>query len=405
MRFTVPNPSEALLHEIRVSQVTERVRQLPTVVVANPLLAALIAVVYWDHVFRTILVVFVAAMTVIWAPAALSWYRLRDRPRPVRVDALNERRAVIFSFAVGALWAIAAFVLFPVGGPEERAALVILLTGLCAGSVSFFSSSPGVSMAFYVPFMLTLLGQALTFMAPRAPVLPAAIAMFLASALLFTQASWGQFVEHVRVLVERDLLLQEAERSGVQLELMLSQMSDLAMVDELTGLKNRRAFFDDIESVIAGSRRRGKPVAIALLDLDHFKDVNDTHGHSIGDEVLREVAHRIEETLRQEQIVGRIGGEEFVVLLPDTSPQQALIAVERVRKAIGDTPISATDGVRVSVTVSGGIAPLLDGMTVAISMQQADKAMYRAKALGRNRVEVFGAVEDAITSRYTQRLK
>lgn len=107
----------------------------------------------------------------------------------------------------------------------------------------------------------------------------------------------------------------------------------------------------------------------------------------------------IEETLRQEQIVGRIGGEEFVVLLPDTSPQQALIAVERVRKAIGDTPITAGSGVQVAVTVSGGIASLGDGMTVALAMQQADKAMYRAKALGRNRVEVFGAVEDAIASR------
>ena len=399
MRFTVPNPSEALLREIRVSQAVARVRQLPTVVVANPLLAAFIAVVYWDHVFRTLLVIFVAAMTVIWTPAALSWRHLRDRPRPAKVTAMDERRAVIFSLAVGILWAIAAFILFPAGGPEERAALVILLAGLCAGSVSFFSSSPGASMAFYVPFMLTLLGQALTFMTPRAPVLPAAIAMFLASALLFTQTSWGQFVDHVRVLVERDRLLQEAQRSGVQLELMLSRMSDLAMVDELTGLKNRRSFFDDIESVIAGSRRRGKPVAIALLDLDHFKDVNDTHGHSIGDEVLREVARRIEDTLRQEQIVGRIGGEEFVVLLPDTSPQQALIAVERVRKAIGDTPVAVSESGQVVVTVSGGIAPLMDGMTVAIAMQQADKAMYRAKALGRNRVEVFGAVEDAIVSR------
>jgi diguanylate cyclase (GGDEF)-like protein len=399
MRFEVTNPSEALLREIRVSQAVARVQQLPTVFVANPLLAVFIAVLYWDHVFRTLLVVFVAAMVVLWMPAALSWRRLRDRPRPAKVSALNERRAVIFSGVVGLLWAVAAFILFPAGGPEERAALVILLAGLCAGAVSFFSSSPMASMAFYLPFMLTLLGQAVTFMSPRSPVLPAAIAVFIASALLFTQTSWQQFVENVRILVDRDRLLQEAQRSGVQLELMLSRMSDLAMVDELTGLKNRRSFFDDIESVIAGSRRRGKPVAIALLDLDHFKDVNDTHGHAIGDDVLREVARRIEETLRQEQIVGRIGGEEFVVLLPDTSPQQALIAVERVRKAIGDTPVETGVGTQVQVTVSGGIAPLADGMTVALAMQQADKAMYRAKALGRNRVEVFGAVEDAITLR------
>ncbi|HEX4931792.1 MAG TPA: diguanylate cyclase, partial [Gemmatimonadaceae bacterium] len=277
MRTTPTTPSDALLREIRVSQAVARVRQLPTVFVANPLLAAFIAVVYWDKVFRTLLVLFVAMMVVLWTPAILSWRRLRNKARPTRVSAGNERRAMIFSGSAGMLWALAAFVFYPAGGSEERAALVMLLAGLCAGSVSFFSSSPKASMAFYLPFMLMLLGQSLTFM-EQSPVLPAAIAVFIACALWFTRTSWHQFVENVRVLVDRDRLLQEAKASGVQLELMLSRMSDLAMVDELTGLKNRRSFFDDIEPIIAGSRRRGKPVAIALLDLDHFKDVNDTHG-------------------------------------------------------------------------------------------------------------------------------
>lgn len=395
MRFTIPNPSEPLLRELRVSQAVARVRQLPTVFVANPLLAAFIAAVYWDHVFRTLLVLLVAAMIVLWTPAILSWRRLRNRVRPLRVSPGNERRAMIFSISAGTLWGLAAFVLYPAGGPEERAALVMLLAGLCAGSVSFFSSSPVASMGFYMPFMSILLLQAITFMGDS-PVLPAAIGVFIACAIWFTRTSWNQFVENVRVLVDRDRLLQEAKESGVQLELMLSRMSDLAMVDELTGLKNRRAFFDDIESVIAGSRRRGKPVAIALLDLDHFKDVNDTHGHAIGDDVLREVSRRIEDTLRQEQMVGRLGGEEFVVLLPDTNPQQALVAIERVRKSVGETGIPVTGGGEVWITVSGGIAPLTDGMPVSVAMQHADKAMYRAKALGRNRVEVFGAVEEAV---------
>ncbi len=395
MRFTIPNPSEALLREIRVSQAVSRVRQLPTVFVANPLLAVFIAVVYWDHVFRTLLVLFVAAMFVLWTPAMLSWRRLRYKVRPQRVSPGNERRALVFSASAGTLWALAAFVLYPAGGPEERAALVMMLAGLCAGSVSFFSSSPQASLAFYMPFMTMLLVQGLTFMG-SSPVLPAAIATFTACAIWFTRTSWNQFVENVRVLVDRDRLLQEAKESGVQLELMLSRMSDLAMVDELTGLKNRRSFFDDIEPVIAGSRRRGKPVAIALLDLDHFKDVNDTHGHQIGDDVLREVARRIEATLRQEQIVGRLGGEEFVVLLPDTSPQQALVAIERVRKAVGETSIPVTGDAEVWMTVSGGIAPLGDGTPISVAMQQADKAMYRAKALGRNRVEVFGEVAEAL---------
>ena len=395
MRFTVPNSSEALLRELRVSQALARVRQLPTVSVANPLLALTLALVYWDTVFRTLLVLFVATMIVLWTPAFLSWRRLRNKARPARVSAGNERRAMIFSGSAGMLWALAAFVLYPAGGPDERATLVMLMAGLCAGSVSFFSSSPRASMAFFLPFMLTLLVQALTFI-ESSPVLPAAIGVFIASALWFTETSWNQFVESVRVLVDRDRLLQEANASGHQLELMLSRMSDLAMVDELTGLKNRRSFFDDIDPVIAGSRRRGNPVAIALLDLDHFKDVNDTHGHGVGDDTLREVARRIENTLRQEQIVGRLGGEEFVVLLPDTTPQQALVAIERVRKAVGETAIPVTGGGEVWISVSGGIAPLLDGMVVTVAIQHADKAMYRAKALGRDRVEVFGAVEEVV---------
>ena len=393
MRFTVPDPSDALLRELRVSQAVARVRQLPTVFVANPLLGAFVAVVYWEHVFHTLLVLFVAAQLVLWTPALISWRRLRHKARPTRVSAGNERRAMVFSATAGLLWAAAAFMLYPAGGAEERATLVMLLAGLCAGSVSFFSSSPHASMAFWLPFMATLLAQALTFMG-SAPVLPGAIAVFMACAFWFTRTGWHQFVESVRVLVERDRLLQEAKASALQLELMLSRMSDLAMVDELTGLKNRRSFFDDIDPVIAGSRRRGNPVAVALLDLDHFKVVNDTHGHAIGDDVLRTVARRIEETLRQEQIVGRIGGEEFVVLLPDTSPAQALVAIERVRKAVGEAAIPVTGGGQVWITVSGGIAPLPDGTAVSTALQHADKAMYRAKSLGRNRVEVYGAVEE-----------
>lgn len=399
MMRPLTDDSEALRREIRVSQAVSRVRQLPTVFVANPLLAAFIAAVYWEEASHGLLILFVSAMVVLWTPAALSWRRLRNKVRPARVSVGNERRAMIFSGAAGALWAFAAAALFPVGGPAAQATLVMLMAGLCAGSVAFFSSSPVASMAFYLPFMLTLFVQALTFAPGDNPVLPAAIGVFIACALLFTRTSWFQFVENVRVLVDRDRLLQEAKESGVQLELMLSRMSDLAMVDELTGLKNRRSFFDAIDSVIAASRRRGKPVALALLDLDYFKDVNDTHGHVSGDAVLREVAKRIEDTLRQEQIVGRIGGEEFAVLLPDTTPPQALVAIERVRKVIEERPFELPSGAKVAITICGGIAALPDGAPVTQALQQADRAMYRAKALGRNRVEVYGEVEEAVAIR------
>ncbi len=393
MQLREHSSSEALRQAVRVSQAVARVRQLPTVFVANPLLAVFVALTFWTYAQHAFLLGLIAAMTMLWTPAMLSWRRLRGRPRPTDVSTGNERRAMAFSAATGCLWAAAAWYLFPLGGLEERATLVMLLAGLTGGSVAFFSSSPLASMLYFLPYMAVLFLQAVRYDTATHPVLPTAIAVFILTALLFTRTSWEQFVENVGVLVERDRALQEARASEVQLEAALSRMQDLAMADELTGLKNRRAFFDDAEPAIAMARRRGQPVAVALLDLDHFKDVNDTHGHAAGDLVLREVATRIVDTFREEQMVGRIGGEEFVALLPETTPAQALIAVERVRRAVGERPILLPDSSPVTVTLSGGIALLKDGEGIESAIDRADQAMYRAKGLGRDRVEVFGVVE------------
>ncbi|MEX2181403.1 MAG: GGDEF domain-containing protein [Gemmatimonadaceae bacterium] len=396
MQLPITDDSEALRQAVRVSQAVNRVRQLPAVFVANPLLAGLLAIAYWGRIESAVLAGFTAVMVALWTPPALSWWRLRRRPRPADVSVNNERRALAYSLVNGLLWAAMALVLFPLGGPDERATLVMLLAGLCAGSVAFFSSSPVASMAFFLPFMSTLLVQAVRYDAAHQPILPSAIAVFILCALLFTKSSWRQFVENVRVLVQRDIALAESKGSALRLEAMLSQMSDLAMVDELTGLKNRRAFFDDAEPLIAGSRRRGNPISVAVVDLDNFKLVNDTYGHATGDHVLRGVADRIVETLRDEQIVGRFGGEEFVVLLTDTTPAQALMALERVRRALGEKPFVLPNGTELRVTGSGGIALMREGDTIKTAIDHADKAMYRAKALGRDRNEVFGAFEPGL---------
>jgi diguanylate cyclase (GGDEF)-like protein len=390
MQLPIPKQSEALLRAIRVSQAVNRVRQLPTVFVGNPLLAAFVAMAFWERADRTSLIAFVAVMVVLWMPAALSWRRLRKLPRPADVSTRNELRALLFSAIAGVLWAIAAWVLYPVGGTEEKAMLVMMMSGLCAGSVAFFSSSPVASMTFFLPLMSALMVQVVRYDTATQPVLPTAVGVFTLAALLFTRTSWFQFVENVRVLVERDEALKAASAKGSELETTLAQMQDLAMVDQLTGLKNRRAFFDDAEPAIAASRRRDQPVAVAVIDLDHFKNVNDTHGHAVGDVALREAARRISDTAREEHIVGRFGGEEFVMLLPFTTAKQALNALERVRKTMSATPIQVPDGPAPTITMSAGIAPLEIDMPIAVAIDHADKAMYRAKKLGRDRVEVYG---------------
>ncbi len=391
MQYSVADDSEALQRAIRVSQAVNRVRQMPMVFIANPLLALFVALLFWHRTRPELLIGILAVMMVVLTPAVLSWRRLRFRERPEQVSEKNETRAIFFALALGALWGFLVWTLFPVANVDERAMLVVFMIALSGGSVSFFSSSPFASLGFFLPFMIPLLVMTVRFDQADLPTLPSVVAVFILTAMFFTRTAWEEFIASVRLLVERDQALSESKASSKQLAQALSRMQDLAMVDELTGLKNRRAFFDDAEPAVAASRRRKQPIAVALLDLDFFKDVNDTYGHAVGDLVLKEVARRITSTLREEQIVGRLGGEEFVALLPDTTPAQALIAIERVRKAIGATQIPLPGGgPAITVTISGGIAPVLEDEGLESVIDLADKAMYRAKGLGRDRVEVFG---------------
>ena len=134
MQFTIPGETDALARAIRVSQAVNRVRQLPTVFLASPLLAIFVALAYWERADHLSLVVFCAVMVVLWTPAALSWRRLRNLPRPTDVSLRNEQRALLFSVIAGLLWAIAAWVLYPTGTTEEKAVLVMMM---CVAASTF----------------------------------------------------------------------------------------------------------------------------------------------------------------------------------------------------------------------------------------------------------------------------
>ena len=131
-----------------------------------------------------------------------------------------------------------------------------------------------------------------------------------------------------------------------------------------------------------------RPFACLLLDIDHFKQVNDTHGHAAGDAVLREAARRIVDSSRISDIVGRYGGEEFVVLLPETSGEDAVLAADKLRATLSATPITA-GAVSIPIRASIGVAAWSDPMRTAADLYAAaDEALYRAKELGRDRTEL-----------------
>jgi len=162
----------------------------------------------------------------------------------------------------------------------------------------------------------------------------------------------------------------------------------LALTDELTGLYNRRYLLAHLDELVARVSRDGLDAAVLLVDIDHFKQVNDTYGHAAGDDVLRELAARATNTVRSVDLVARLGGEEFVVVMPETGPAIAVAVGERLRLAIANEPFTIrTNGERLDITVSIGITSAIAGGDDRDRLlKRADDALYCAKAEGRNRV-------------------
>jgi two-component system cell cycle response regulator len=183
----------------------------------------------------------------------------------------------------------------------------------------------------------------------------------------------GEVLTRVEAAARTKALQHELVSQGARLEALLRE-------DALTGLSNRRAILTQLAGMVSYARRHGHPLSVAVCDIDHFKRVNDTHGHKTGDEVLVAAAHAMGTHLRQEDQLGRLGGEEFLVLLPDTDADAAATAAERIREEVA----SATTPV--PVTVSLGIATWEDDETPEALLHRADQALYAAKAAGRDRV-------------------
>ncbi|WP_436521284.1 diguanylate cyclase [Actinoplanes sp. HUAS TT8] len=166
---------------------------------------------------------------------------------------------------------------------------------------------------------------------------------------------------------------------------LFSRVQELATTDELTGQHNRRHFYAVAGALVQAAARNGRPLAAAMLDIDKFKNVNDTYGHGVGDEVIRTVARRIRAVLRHSDVLGRYGGEEFAIVLPDHEGEATVLA-ERVRVAVGGEPIPTQAG-PLPITISIGLTRLGDDDTALDDLlARADHALYRAKEAGRNRV-------------------
>jgi diguanylate cyclase (GGDEF)-like protein len=192
---------------------------------------------------------------------------------------------------------------------------------------------------------------------------------------------------------ERDATLLSAivgrELGGaVRMAALVEESQRLAATDSLTGLMNRRAFAASMAGELARCERHHYPLSLSLLDIDHFKQINDSRGHPVGDRVIAEVGELLRTHLRLSDLAARWGGEEFVVAYTSTDFVGARIAAERLRQTVEGLEIYGDAGDRISVTVSMGLASLHPNEALSSLVDRADRAMYVSKNAGRNRVTV-----------------
>jgi diguanylate cyclase (GGDEF)-like protein len=196
-----------------------------------------------------------------------------------------------------------------------------------------------------------------------------------------------QIVLNARTALERERRLVEI---AADLRETSAELERLARVDQLTGVLNRGAFFDRLGTEFRRTRRYDRPLSVLMIDIDHFKSLNDRHGHATGDAVLAACARLMASSLRESDEIGRYGGEEFAAFLPETKLVDAATVAEKLRaavEALGIEPIDAS-GSPIHVTISVGVAGLPD-LTVAdheALVRRADDALYNAKRSGRNRI-------------------
>ena len=181
--------------------------------------------------------------------------------------------------------------------------------------------------------------------------------------------------------IRNHLALQKAH---LDLKIANAELTRLAATDFLTGVLNRRRFMELGEAEVARVRRSGRCFGTVMIDVDHFKTVNDTYGHDVGDTVLRTLAEACVDRLRNVDIVGRMGGEEFALILPETDPQGAKLTVERLREYLGELAVPVDSGT-LKVTVSAGVTTVQDpNDSIEAALKRADEALYEAKGRGRN---------------------
>jgi len=288
-------------------------------------------------------------------------------------------------FASAAIWLVVSHLPFVADSVGWRAliATLIITSYIWLTGFEFWRgrADPLVSRLPAV-FMLLAYGAVFLLRTPLAMMLPPVPTNTAFSSVWLTVLSFEELLFTIAVAFVMLAMTKERTEQGHR---------NAALADPLTGVSNRRGFLLECDELTREQAEKSQTASVLVLDLDHFKSINDRFGHAIGDRVLQVFAQTAAANLRATDLFGRLGGEEFAVLLCNVGRERALVAAERIRSTFAEVALEV-DGRPVSATVSIGVA-MSEGKRVDVSglLVQADQALYRAKERGRNRVEIAGA--------------
>lgn len=341
--------------------------------IASVLVSGIVCLVLWNEVdHRALLGWFAVVLGLAVVRVGLMLGHARDARREQNVAAW-ERRFVITLSLIGLAWGAGGLWLMPRGSLLHQVVVYFFLMGMAGGAVVSYSAHSVATSVAVVTVML-----------------PATVWFALQDQLILRAMAFGGVIYMAAAYRASKTLAYFLRRSfqlAHELRIAHERAQQLARTDALTGLMNRRAFYEFADAVLKQALRSERRMSAVMLDIDAFKAINDTHGHLAGDEALKAVAGAIRETVRVSDVAGRIGGDEFAMILPDTGVADAAAMAERLRRRVSDIAIRS-GAAEVRPTCSIGVAER-PGHCESVEglLAQADNALYRAKHGGRNRVE------------------
>ena len=369
MRPSAPTTAD----HIRAEQVRMLFQQAPPAQLLSIAAAGVVVWVLWNVGDRDLLRAWFTVITVVTLGRMFLAMAFQRRSPPSEAMPGWELAFLITLAIVSLAWGMGGWAIMPRSSVLHQAVVYFFLMGIAGGAVASYSAHAVASAISVCALMLPATVAFALQSAPELRALALGGLLYLAAAIRSTR-TFGFFMRRTFQL-------------SFELQQAYGRAREQARTDDLTKLANRRAFVELGRAALDQAKRYNRPLSLVLFDIDHFKRVNDSRGHAAGDEVLRRVAALVASAVRASDTAGRLGGEEFGVLLPETPLAEARLFAERLREGIRAQAITH-DGAEMHVSCSFGVAQAgpqtttLDGLLGA-----ADAALYRAKQSGRDRVE------------------